>query len=194
MICSQKASTFDEKMSFPPIVFQIILVLVVSVAAVYDARFRRIPNWLTLTGLILGLGLNTFLFEWAGARTSLLGIGLALLIYFPLYLLRGMGAGDVKLMAAIGSIVGAGNWFGIFVITALLGGVVAVILLLSRGRLRNSLLNVGFLIGRLASLKAPYAREELDLSSPKAMKLPHGIVIAFGSLLFLAAAWIWAPR
>jgi prepilin peptidase CpaA len=177
-------------------------VLVVGVAAWYDARYRRIPNWLVLTGLVLGLGLNAFLCNWSGclgrpgtgARSSLLGIGLAFLIYFPLYLLRGMGAGDVKLMAAIGSIVGAANWFGIFVITALLGGVVAVFLLLSRGRLRNSLWNIGFLIQRLTSFKAPYAREELDISSPKAIKLPHGVVIAGGSMLFLAAAWIWAPR
>lgn len=181
-------------MSFPPIVFQIILALMVVIAAVYDMRFRRIPNWLVLAGLVLGLGLNAFLFEWGGLRSSLLGMGLALLIYFPLYLLRGMGAGDVKLMAAIGSLVGAGNWLGIFIITALLGGVVAVIFLLARGRLRNSLWNVGFLIQRLASFKAPYAREELDLASPKSLKLPHGVAIAGGALLFLAAAWIWAPR
>ena len=181
-------------MTFPPLVFQILLVLLVAVAAVYDIRFRRIPNWLVLTGLILGVGLNSFLFEWRGLRFALLGLGLAMLIYFPLYLLRGMGAGDVKLMAAIGSLMGAANWFGIFIITALVGGVVAVFLLLSRGRLRHSLWNVGYLLQRLGTFQAPYAREELDLSSPKSLKLPHGVVIAFGSLLFLGAAWIWAPR
>src|ERR1700693_5394870 len=135
-------------MSSPPVIFQIVLVLLVAIAAVYDIRFRRIPNWLVLTGLGLGVGLNTFLFEWRGARSSLLGIGLAFLIYFPLYLLRGMGAGDVKLMAAIGAIVGAANWLGIFIITALLGGVVAMILLLARGRLRPAVLNIGFLLQR----------------------------------------------
>ncbi len=181
-------------MSFPPVVFRIVLLLLVAIAAVYDIRFRRIPNWLVLTGLVLGLGLNTFFFKWDGARASLLGIVLAFLIYFPLYLLRGMGAGDVKLMAAIGAIVGWANWFGIFIISSLLGGVVAVILLLSRGRLLNSLWNIGFLFQRLFSFKAPYAREELDLSSPKSIKLPHGVAIAGGSVLFLAAAWIWAPR
>src|ERR1700693_231262 len=122
-------------MSSPPVIFQIVLVLLVTRAAIYDIRFRRIPNWLVLTGLVLGLGLNTFLFRWSGARASLLGIGLAFLIYFPLYLMRGMGAGDVKLMAAIGAIVGAANWFGIFVVSALLGGLVALIVLLVRGRL-----------------------------------------------------------
>jgi prepilin peptidase CpaA len=181
-------------MSFPPVIFQVILVLLVAIAAVYDMRFRRIPNWLVLTGLVLGLGLNTFLFQWRGAGASLLGIGLAFAIYFPLYLLRGMGAGDVKLMAAIGAIVGAANWFGIFVVSALLGGLAATLLLLSRGKLVNSLWNIGFLFQRLFSLKAPYARDELDLSSPKSVKLPHGVAIAGGSVLFLAAAWIWAPR
>ena len=181
-------------MNFPPVVFQIVLLLMVAIAAVYDIRFRRIPNWLVLTGLVLGLGLNTFWFQWRGARASLMGIGLAFLIYFPLYLLRGMGAGDVKLMAAIGAIVGAANWFGIFIVSSLLGGVVAIILLLSRGRLMNSLWNIGFLFQRLFSLKAPYAREELDISSPKSIKLPHGVAIAGGSVIFLATAWIWAPR
>ena len=97
-------------------------------------------------------------------------------------------------MAAIGAIVGAANWFGIFIVSSLLGGVVAIILLLSRGRLMNSLWNIGFLFQRLFSLKAPYAREELDISSPKSIKLPHGVAIAGGSVLFLAAAWIWVPR
>ncbi|HEV8039465.1 MAG TPA: prepilin peptidase [Bryobacteraceae bacterium] len=181
-------------MTFPPVIFQIVLVLMVSIAAVYDIRFRRIPNWLVLMGLVLGLGLNTFLLRWPGARASLLGIVLAFLIYFPLYLLRGMGAGDVKLMAAIGAIVGPANWFGIFIVSALLGGIVAVFLLLARGRLLNSLWNIGFLAQRLFSFRAPYAREELDISSPKSVKLPHGVAIACGSVLFLAAAWMWAPR
>lgn len=181
-------------MSLPPVVFQILLVSLVLTASVYDIRFRRIPNWLVLTGLALGVGLNTILSGWTGARSSLLGFALAFLVYFPLYLLRGMGAGDVKLMAAVGSVVGAANWFGIFTITALLGGVIAVILLLARGRLRNALWNVGFLLQKIVAFKAPYAREELDLSSPKSIKMPHGVVVAGGSVLFLVAAWIWAPR
>jgi prepilin peptidase CpaA len=181
-------------MSLPRIELQIVLVLMVAIAAVYDVRFRRIPNWLVLTGLVLGLGLNAFLFRWSGARESLLGLVVAFLIYFPLYLLRGMGAGDVKLMAAIGAVVGPANWFGIFIISALLGGIAAVFLLLSRGRLLNSLWNIGFLFQRLFSFQAPYAREELDISSPKSVKLPHGVAIAVGSVLFLAAAWMWAPR
>jgi prepilin peptidase CpaA len=180
-------------MSFPPIVFQVLLVAVVGIAAIYDVRWRRIPNWLVLAGLLLGIGLNAFLFEWAGLKSSLFGLAIAFLIYFPLYLLRGMGAGDVKLMAAVGAIVGWPNWLGIFVVTSIFGGAAAVVLLLARGKLRATLWNLGFLVQRLGSLQAPYAKEELDISSPKSVKLPHGVAIACGSLLFLGAAWIWAP-
>ena len=184
-------------MTFPPVACQVVLLLVVIVAGVYDYRYRRIPNWSVLVGLIFGFALNMFLAPsaWEGLLTSLKGMGVAFLIYFPMYILRGMGAGDVKLMAAIGSIVGFANWIGIFLITAILGGVVAVLLLLSRHRLQHGLANVGFLISQLLVFRAPYAhREELDIKSEKSMKLPHGVVIAWGSVLFLGAAWIWAPR
>ena len=98
-------------------------------AAVYDVRYRRIPNWLTVGGVLLGLALNAFLYQgWPGLRFSLPGFGLGFGVYFLLYVLRAMGAGDVKLMAAVGAVVGWQNWFGIFVITAIIGGLMAMIL------------------------------------------------------------------
>jgi prepilin peptidase CpaA len=187
-------------MTYPPIVLQIVLALVAFVAAVYDVRFRRIPNWLTLSGVLLGLALNSFLnvmglnwysgFNW---RSALAGMGLAFAVYFPLYLLRGMGAGDVKLMAAIGAIVGPSNWFGIFVLSNLLGGLIAVFLLLSKGRARRTFSNVGYMLNELAHFRPPYLRrEELDLKSPKAVTMPHGLAIAIGSFVFLAVSGILA--
>ena len=178
-----------------PVVLQVVLLAVAFVAAIYDSRYRRIPNWAVLAGLLLGIGLNAFLFEWDGIWTSFKGIGLALLIYFPLYLLRGMGAGDVKLMAAIGAIVGWVYWLCIFFLTAVIGGLIAIVLLVLRHQLQRGLSNVGYLVVQLLSFRAPYARrEELDITSEKAVKLPHGVTIAWGCILFLAAAWIWAPR
>jgi prepilin peptidase CpaA len=182
-------------MTLPPVALQAILLLIVGIAAIYDLRYRRIPNWLVLTGLVLGLGANTLLFAWAGLQRSLLGLGLAFLVYFPLYLLRGMGAGDVKLMAAVGSIVGWADWIGIFVLTAIVGGVLAVALLAARSQLRRGFSNVGYLVVQLLSFRLPYARkEELDVKSEKSVKLAHGVTIAWGSVLFLVAAWKWAPR
>jgi prepilin peptidase CpaA len=170
-----------------------MLAAMVLVAAIYDWRFRRIPNWLTLSGVLVGIGVNWFLYwdQVRYPRTALLGLGLAFLIYFPLYLIRGMGAGDVKLMAAVGAIVGPANWFGIFVLSNILGGIAAVLLVMSKGRLWSTLANVGFMLNELVHFRPPYLRkEELDLSSPKAAKMPHGLAIAFGSLAFLAVVWI----
>jgi prepilin peptidase CpaA len=181
-------------MTYLPPVLQIGLALLVLTAGVYDIRYRRIPNWLVLAGLIFGLALNTFLGPvlsrsvWTGLRHAGLGLGLAFLIYFPLYLLRGMGAGDVKLMAAVGSIVGPGNWIVIFIISALLGGIFAITLSLAKGRLRRTMWNVAFLINEMAHARAPHlGKEELDVNNPKAVTLPHGTVIALGTMLFLGA-------
>jgi prepilin peptidase CpaA len=180
-------------MTLPPIVLQVILLLTVCVAAIYDLRYRRIPNWVVLIGLLLGIGVNTFLFQWAGLERSLIGAAVGFLVYFPLYLLRGMGAGDVKLMAAVGAIVGWADWIGIFFLTALVGGFAAIALLASRSQLRRGFSNAGYLVIQLLSFRLPYARkEELDVKSEKSVKLAHGVTIAWGSVLFLAAAWKWA--
>jgi len=179
--------------SFPPLVLQIALAALVLVAAATDIRSRRIPNWLTLSGVLAGILLNTLLAaDGNNWQTSLAGMGLAFLVYFPLYLLRGMGAGDVKLMAAVGALMGPVNWFWIFVVSNILGGVAAIVLLLVKGGLWRTLSNLGYMLKELMFFRPPYLkREELDLASPRAVKMPHGVAIAMGSLLFLAAAWIW---
>lgn len=165
---------------------QLILTIIVTIAAIYDLRWRRIPNWLVFPGIVTGIALNTFLFEWAGLKASLLGIGFSMLIYVPLYLVRGMGAGDVKLMMAVGSLAGPAPWLGIFITTAILGGVIAIVFLLIRGRLGKTLGNVGFMVQQVAHGQAPYANPELDVRSGKGTSLPHGAVIALGTLLYLA--------
>ena len=172
----------------PPPVIWALLLAVVLVAAAYDVRFRRIPNWLTVTGVLAGIGMNTFLYQGLpGLVFSLKGLGLAFAIYVVLYALHAMGAGDVKLMAAVGAIVGWENWFGIFIVTAMVGGVMGLILVASRGRVRKTLANVGFIFSEMKSGRAAYlANEELDVRSKKALGLAHGAVIAVGSVFFLA--------
>jgi prepilin peptidase CpaA len=176
-------------------VLQALLVLVVVTAALFDIRERRIPNWVTVSGVVAGLVLNGFLYEWPGLMSSLKGLGLALLIYFPLFAIRAMGAGDAKLMAAVGSITGPANWLGIFILTAMIGGFLGIALLLLTGRTRRTVANVGFLIRELAYLRPPYlGKEELDIRNPRSVGLPHGAVIALGVIVFLVSAAIWAPR
>ena len=182
-------------MSLPPPAIRIFLEVLVIIAAIWDIRTRRIPNWLTLSGVVLGVALNTFLFEINGLWFSLEGLGVAFAVYFVLYLLRAMGAGDVKLMAAVGAAAGAGNWLGILVLTSVAGAVAGLLLVAFKGRFRKTLSNLGLIISSLGRGRAPYKQTpELDVSSDKAMRLPHGALIALGTLGFLAAALRWAPR
>jgi len=180
-------------LSLPPPGIQVALLALVLAAAVFDVRYRRIPNWLTISGVIIGIALNAFLAQSLQARgmfrSSLIGLGAGFGIYFVLYALRAMGAGDVKLMAAVGAVVGWPNWFGIFIVTAILGGVMAVIVVVVRKRFKKTVFNVGFILNEMKSGRPAYmGKEELDVRSPKAMGLPHGAVIAIGTLFYLAIA------
>lgn len=182
-------------MTHLPPILQTVLAVIVVIGGISDFRWRRIPNWLALTGAVLGIGLNTFLYETSGLWMSLKGLGLAFLIYFPLYLLRAMGAGDVKLMGAAGAIIGPANWFGLFVITAILGGAVAFIAVLWKGRLRQTFHNIWLILVQLIYRQAPYkASPELDVGNERAFRLPHATVITFGTMIYLIADAIWAPR
>jgi len=169
-----------------PTLLKFILIGIVLLAGVYDARYRKIPNWLSLSGLILGLGINTLLSGWGGLGDAALGFGLAMLVYTPLYLIRGMGAGDVKLMAAIGAIVGPHDWLGIFIATALVGGVVSITAIIIKKRGRQTFLNLTVILSELLQFRRPAkADARLDVRNPSAFRMPHALNIAAGCLAFL---------
>jgi prepilin peptidase CpaA len=181
-------------MSLPYPATGILLAVLVILAAICDIRWRRIPNWLTLPGLVLGIGLSWFL-EYPGVRSSLEGLGLAFAVYFTLYLLRGMGAGDVKLMAAVGATAGMMNWLGILFLTSVAGAAAGLLLVVIKGRFRGTVFNLLRIVGSLGRGRAPYKdNPDLDIASGAALRLPHGAMIALGTLGFLAAALRWAPR
>jgi prepilin peptidase CpaA len=161
--------------------------VVATVGGLIDLRTRRIPNWLTLSGFILGLGLNTYFGHGEGFRLALAGCGLALLFYLPLYLIRAMGAGDVKFMAALGAIIGPQNWLTLFLIAAVLGGVASVCLVMARGRLHLTLANLSTITTELLHGRMPYHKDpSLDVHDPGAVGLPHGASIAISAMLWLA--------
>lgn len=163
-----------------------LLILLVTPAALIDFRQRRVPNWLSLTGVLLGIALNVVLFRTAGLWLSLGGIGLAMIVYLPLYLLRAMGAGDVKLMAAIGAASGPANWFGIFILTSVIGGVVALVAVIVKGRLRQTVENILVILRNLGARQAPFkSNPELDVRTSAGIRLPHAVIIALGTLTFL---------
>lgn len=164
----------------------VALALLVIAAGTADVLTRRIPNWLVAAGAIAGFSLQCGLSGWAGAKASALGFALGLAIFMPLFLLRGMGGGDVKLMAAVGAIAGPANTFVIFILTAILGGVSALGLLLWKGGLGRALRNCAIILREVAHLRAPYERNaELSLDHAASPRLPYAVPIAVACLVFL---------
>ena len=115
-----------------PYALKLALVGLTGISAITDLYSRRIPNPVIVAGFIAGVALNTWLGGWGGLLHSLSGFGLAILIYVPLFILRAMGGGDVKLMAAAGAIVGPSDWFTLFIFASLAGGAIALGMLLAR--------------------------------------------------------------
>lgn len=181
----------------PAVGIELVLVLAVLVATFTDLRTRRIPNWLTVSTLVMGFVLNALISYpspldgvWLAAKGFALAFGLNLVMY----MLHMTGAGDVKLLAAIGAMVGFSDFLGIFLLTALLGGVVAILMMLLKGRVRQTLWNVGFMVGELMSWRAPHLRrEQLDVGSEKALRLPGALRICMGVVTFLVMARVLAP-
>src|SRR5205085_10518848 len=89
---------------------QAVVAMLVLTAAMYDVRYRRIPNWLVAIGLVAGVLMASVFFRGDGLRTAFLGAALAFAIYLPLFALRATGAGDLKLMVAVGAFTGPSNW------------------------------------------------------------------------------------
>jgi prepilin peptidase CpaA len=169
----------------------IAVAVLVILAAFTDCRSRRIPNWLTFSGFGAGLVLNGFTGGFAGLRSSALGALLAFGVFVSLYCLRAMGAGDVKLMAAIGALTGPAGWLLVFLATALAGGLLAVGTMIRNGRVQQTLWNTFFIINELVRLRAPFVRRrDLDVKSAHALNVPYGLAIAAGTLACLFTARI----
>ena len=176
-------------MPLAPAIVAALLVLAV-LAAIWDLRTRRIPNWLVLAGLIAGFGLNGLLYGLQGLATAGLGMIVGFGVYLVFFLLRAMGAGDVKFMAAVGSLVGWRWWFQIFIASVIIGAVCGVFLALSKGRLKSTFSNVGYILSEIAHFRPPHVRrEDLDVKSEKALRMPHGAAIAGG--IFFVVGWAW---
>jgi prepilin peptidase CpaA len=166
-----------------PLALKLALIALVTTAGIWDLRTRKIPNWLNLSGVVLGVGLNMLVSQGAGLKQSLLGLGLALLVYLPLFSIRAMGAGDAKLMAAVGSIAGPHDWLIIFLLTAIFGGIASLAVVLTKGRVLVTLQNLGTITNELLHARAPYIKDpSLDVHDKRSVGLPHGAVIAVGSL------------
>lgn len=163
-------------------VYPAAALLCAAIGAVYDVRSRRVPNLLTLPAILFGLFLHFTLGGWKGLGSSLAAGLICGLIFAFLYVTGGMGAGDVKLITAVGCIAGLPRTGYLLILTALAGGVMALGLVLYRGRLKATISNIYALVihHRYQGL-APHP--ELNVGNDQALRLPYALAIAAGSAL-----------
>ena len=168
----------------------VILTGLILFAAWQDIRFFRIPNLLVFSGAFIGILLNTLIPQSMGGLgmlVSLAGLGTGLVILLPLYLLRALSAGDIKLMAMIGTFVGPADILIIMVYVILAGGLLALAVVLIQGKLSKLIDNFKLMLFlRLAG--SPIANlPTTETISQSAGKLPYGVAVAVGTLFYLVA-------
>jgi len=156
-------------------------------AAWTDLRDRKIPNWLTVPGIFAGIALNSYFRGWQGTKTSLEGAGLALLVMLPLVLLRALGAGDWKLMGAVGAFLGPILFPFVLVGSIFVAGAMAVVQMIRTRRVIETFSNLAVLVQGFFSFGLR-ANPAISLDNPVLMKLPFGVAVAGGTLICICAA------
>jgi prepilin peptidase CpaA len=167
-----------------------LAIALVVTAAVTDVRDRRIPNWLTYPMVLCGLGVHAAFDGWKGLLLSLAGGLFFGGMFLLFYIVRSMGAGDVKLAAALGCVVGLSASLQILLSTALAGGILALIFVTVSGRLMITLKNTFGVFGFHAR-HGLQSHPEVNLDNPKAVRMPYGLAFAAGTLYWAATSLLW---
>src|SRR5579862_2477455 len=160
-------------MNFQQLIWILTIILTVIASAV-DVRKKKIPNWLSVPGIAVGIGVNTVAWGWHGCKGSLLGAGLALAVLLPLVLLRALGAGDWKLM---GAFLGWQMMLVVLLFSIFIAGFLAMLVMMGTGRVITTFKNIWVLIKGFATFGLRPNRE-ISLDNPALMKLPFGVAVA----------------
>ncbi|MCE3607612.1 prepilin peptidase [Massilia sp. P8910] len=169
----------------------VVLIALLLAAAASDLAWRRIPNRLLGAGLacaaILHLGSGAPL---ALLSTGVAGFGTGLLLFLPLYCLRGMAAGDVKLMATVGAFSGPALALQIGLAAFCAGGVMALMMIVASGRLRDTGANLMSLLRPLFLRMGGMPLAAEPMPTPSVGNMPYAVAIAAGTFFTLAQPWL----
>lgn len=159
---------------------------VAVVACLWDIRTRRLPNVLTFGAAAAAMAFSLWQHGLSGLGWSVAGWLTAVALFFPFFALRGIGAGDVKLLGALGAWFGALNALYLAALTAMAGGVMAIAVIVLRRSLRDTSQNIWLLLmtWRAAGLRPVRG---LTLDTTRGPKLAYAIPIAAGAL---ATLWL----
>jgi prepilin peptidase CpaA len=172
------------------IAIPVTAVIVAIIAAVIDVRERRIPNKLTYPAFILGVLLEAILVGWSGVLSGLLGCIVFGGLFLLFYMIHAMGAGDVKLAAALGCLAGFPASLNLLAATAFAGGTLAVIYMVRARRvvqtLRNTLAIVSF-----HSRHGLQEHPVVNLGNPDSIRMPYGLAFAAGTVFWFMSSHWW---
>ena len=165
------------------IVVELFLVPLAVLIIYHDVRYRRIPNAFVLATLISGLTLNFIMGGLQGGLYSAGGCVLAFILMFILHVFGAMGAGDVKLFAAVGSVLGAQLVLPTFVVVILTGGVLALVSVV-RSRVFTTTMHrvLQILVGLLPGWQMP----KFSVPADRRLTIPYGVAITIGAIIATA--------
>ena len=164
--------------------FSLLLLLLMS--AVIDTSTKKIPNAIVLTIFIIGLCFNSLTFEGIGFWESIIGFSVGLIIMLPSYSFAGMGAGDVKLMAAIGSVVGFDKILDVVLYSYLVIFVISLLFIILKGDLTKLLARYkAFFYGLFAGIIS-YQKPNSSEAAGQRLPLAPAIMLATGYVIYPA--------
>lgn len=168
-------------------ILNVIFAGLIITAVIFDLKERRIPNWIIITGLAAVLLYHLILGNYNALWTSLNGLMAGILLLIIPFLAGGIGAGDVKLLGMVGAFKGTVFVFNSFIWMALIGGIIAVILLIKQHRFTDCLarLGRGLLLFKSGAVKVSDTFSKKEFSS----YFPYGVAIALGVLAAFVRGW-----
>ena len=176
-------SKLAEMLSPSTTVFQLVLVPLAVLIIYHDVRYRRIPNPFVIATLISGLTINFAIGGLHGGLNSIGGCVLAFILMFILHVFGAMGAGDVKLFAAVGSVLGAQLVLPTFVVVVLTGGLLALISVVRSGVFTTTMHRVlQILVGLLPGWQMP----KFSVPADRRLTIPYGVAITIGAIIATA--------
>ncbi|MBX3434569.1 MAG: prepilin peptidase [Pirellulales bacterium] len=167
-----------------------VVTITLVVAAVIDGLQLKVPNWITFPMIISGWVYSAVLSPyagWEGLWLSLIGTAVGLALLLPAYAIGGMGAGDVKLLAGVGAWMWGTITFYAFAVSALVGGVIAVGMVLYKRSWNKHRDQFFSILNEIATVKDPEKLATIAAErKPRMFLLPYGIPIAIGSIAYFA--------
>ena len=167
----------------PTLIITFAVIFIVA-CCVVDARTRRIPNVLSFGAMLAGFGLNALYFGVSGLGISLGGLLAAAAILLPSFAVGGIGAGDVKMMGAIGALLGPQLALAGLGLGMIFGGLIMLAHLARRGRLKEKLGSTWAMVAA-ASLARSVEPLRGPAADPDAIALPYSVPLGLGTVAVL---------